>query len=94
MDKRYMVVVIQAIASVFAIVAVTWGIRYNWPDYVHVKYGLPLTWGVYTLNTIVGPANDWSINLTNLSIDLAFWLGIVILLRFLMTLRRDSRRAY
>jgi hypothetical protein len=89
-----MVAAIQAITSVFAIMAVTWGIRYDWPDYVHVKYGLPLTWGVHTLNTIVGPADDWSINLTNLSIDLAFWLGIVILLRFLMTFRRDSQRAY
>ena len=83
MDRRYTVAAVQAVASVFAMVAMTWGTRYNWPDYVHVKYGLPLTWGVHTLTTIVGPADTWSINLMALTIDFAVWLGLIILLSLL-----------
>ena len=44
MDSRNRAIIIQAIIAVITIIAVTWGTRYNWPDYVHVKHGLPLTW--------------------------------------------------
>jgi hypothetical protein len=53
-----------------------WGIHYNWPDNVHVDYGLPLTWATNTLSTFAGPADLWSVNLTSLLVDLVFWLGI------------------
>jgi hypothetical protein len=91
MDRRYTVAAVQAVASVFAMVAITWGIRYDWPDYVHVKYGLPLTWGVHTLATIAGPADTWSVNLTALAINLAIWLGLMFLLSLLVAQRRGSR---
>ena len=91
MDRRYTVAAVQAVASIFAIVAMTWGTHYNWPDYVHVNYGLPLTWGVHTLTTFVGPADTWSVDLTALVIDLSIWLGLVLLLSLMVALRRGSQ---
>jgi hypothetical protein len=80
MDSRNRAIIIQAIIAGIAIIAVTWGTRYNWPDYVHVKHGLPLTWGIHTLSTIVGPADTWEINLVNMTLDLAIWLALILLL--------------
>ncbi len=80
MDKRTRVMAVRAVLSALTIAALTWGTRYNWPDYVHVRYGLPLTWGVHTLGTIVGPVDTWSVNLTSLLLDLVLWLGLMIML--------------
>ncbi len=91
MDRRYTVAAVQAVASIFAIVAMIWGTRYNWPDYVHVNYGLPLTWGVHTLTTFVGPADAWSVDLTALVIDLSIWLALILFLSLLMALKRGSQ---
>ena len=79
MDSRNRAIIIQAILAVITIITLTWGTRYNWPDYVHVKHGLPLTWGVHTLSTIVGPVDTWEVNITALTIDLALWLALILL---------------
>jgi hypothetical protein len=55
-----------------------WGFHYDWPDFVHVDYGLPLTWATNTLSTFAGPANLWDVNISNLLLDLIFWLAIMI----------------
>lgn len=64
--------------SIVTAVALTWGLNYNWPDNVHVDYGLPLVWATNTTSTLIGPADLWSVNLVNLLVDLTFWLGIMI----------------
>jgi len=79
MDSRNRASIIQAIIAGITIIAVTWGTRYNWPDYVHVKHGLPLTWGIHTLSTIVGPVDTWELNLVALTLDLALWLALILL---------------
>lgn len=89
MDKRTRVMGVRAVLSALMIAALTWGTRFNWPDYVHVRYGLPLTWGVHTLVTIVGPVDTWSVNLTSLLLDLVLWLGLMIL--FDLFLGRKAR---
>ena len=66
------------VISVLAIIAITGGVTYNWPDYVHTNYGLPLGWGTHTLSTIAGPANAWHIDLWALVVDLALWLGALV----------------
>jgi hypothetical protein len=58
--------------------ALLWGFRYDWPDNVHVDYGLPLTWGTNTVSTIAGPADLWDVNVSNLMVDLIFWLAIIV----------------
>jgi hypothetical protein len=80
MDNRYRATAVRAVISAIMIAALTWGTRYNWPDNVHVRHGLPLTWGIHTLVTIVGPVDTWSVNLTLLILDLAIWLGLMILI--------------
>jgi hypothetical protein len=55
-----------------------WGFYYDWPDFVHVDYGMPLTWATNTLSTFAGPANLWNVNISNLLLDLIFWLSIMI----------------
>ncbi len=79
MDNRQRAIIIQAILAVITIIALIWGTRYNWPDFVHVKHGLPLTWGVHTLSTIVGPVDTWEVNLTALTLDLGLWLALILL---------------
>jgi len=61
-----------------------WGTSYNWPDFVHVRHGLPLTWGVHTFVTIVGPVDSWSVSTQNLILDLVFWVGFLLLAPFLL----------
>jgi len=57
--------------------ALLFGFTYNWPDYVHVDYGIPLTWATNTLNTFTGPVDQWTVNTLNLLADLVFWLSIM-----------------
>ena len=76
---RSRALIIQAALAVIAILALTWGTHYNWPDFVHVKHGLPLNWGVHTTSTIAGPADTWDVDLTSLTIDLAIWLALILM---------------
>ena len=85
MESRQRASIIQAIIAGITIIAMTWGTSYNWPDFVHVKHGLPLTWGVHTLSTIVGPVDTWEVNLTALTLDLALWLALILLTSIYLT---------
>jgi len=66
--------------SVMAFIGMTWGFRYDWPDAVHVDYGLPLKWGTHTLSTIIGPPEIpwWEVDMVALQLDLIFWLGLIV----------------
>ena len=67
-----------AVWSAITILALTWGVLYNWPDYVHTDYGLPLKWATHTTSTFTGPANLWAVDLGALAVDLVIWLGIMV----------------
>jgi hypothetical protein len=56
----------------------TYGFFFDWADNVHYKYGFPLTWGIHTLSTIVGPVDTWQVDIPVLFINLIFWLGLMI----------------
>lgn len=73
--KSWVILPFLFIWVVFTTLAVTWGIRYDWPDYVHIDYGFPLVWATHTLSTIAGPVDLWEVNVTILLIDLLLWLG-------------------
>ena len=61
-------------------ISMTSGTLLNWPDFVHLDYGFPLTFAVHTLNTIAGPVDKWSVDPSALSADLSFWfLGLAII---------------
>jgi len=76
-------IIVNGVIVVVALLAMLWGSTYSVPDLVRVSYGLPLTWGVNTLNTIAGPVDRWSVDLGSLAIDLVFWFVTLIVVQFL-----------
>ena len=79
LTKKFWVILgFLGIWTVLTVLAVTWGTRFDWPDNVHIDYGVPLVWATQTLSTIVGPVNLWSVDVAALMIDLALWLGIMV----------------
>ena len=70
--------------AVLTVQAVMWGTRFDWPDNVHVDYGFPLVWATQTLSTLVGPVNLWNVDVTALTMDLALWLGIMLIVASIM----------
>ena len=78
MQRNAVVLSFIIVWTALTIVALLWGFNYNWPDFVHVDYGLPLKWATNTLSTFAGPANLWEVTISNLLIDLLFWLGLMI----------------
>ena len=77
MRKKLLILIFLVVWIFVTCLALLFGFNYNWPDNVHVNYGLPLTWGTNTLSTFVGPVDNWSVNILNLLVDLLFWLGIM-----------------
>jgi hypothetical protein len=53
------------------------GVNRDWPDYVHVDYGLPVPWRVHVMNTIAGPVDKTNYDFAALAADLAFWIVVV-----------------
>jgi hypothetical protein len=86
MSKGRFLVILSflVIWTVLTLLAVTRGTRFDWPDYVHIDYGLPLVWTTHTLNTITGPVNIWEVNISALLMDLTFWLGIMVIATSIM----------
>ena len=79
--------------AVAAVTSMTYGTTYNWPDYLHVNYGFPLTFATHTLSTIAGPVDRWSLDPDLLTADLAFWSSsiVVILLALVYFEGRSGR---
>ena len=88
MERRSALKAIPIAVALIALIALAWGMRYNWPDNVHVRHGLPLTWGTHTLVTIAGPANVWRFDFVNLILDLGFWLALVSISYYWFQMRR------
>ena len=78
MHKTFVVLLFMIVWLVVTVLALLLGFTYNWPDFVHVDYGVPLTWATNTLSTFAGPSNLWSVNISNLLLDLTLWLGIMV----------------
>lgn len=62
----------------------------DWPDYLHVNFGVPFVWAIHTLNTIAGPVDVWKVDLQSLTIDLLIWLGLMLVFVIVSTLRTRS----
>ena len=79
--------VVVAGTVVVALFAMLWGWRYSVPDLLRLSYGLPLSWGVNTLETIAGPVDRWSVDLVSLAVDLVFWFVALIFAQFIASRR-------
>lgn len=86
--------IVSAVWIAVALGSMMYGTQLNWPDYVHVNYGIPLTFATHTLNTIIGPVDRWSVDIPSLSFDLLFWLvgtaAILMLTWYLSQMKRTS----
>ncbi len=56
------VVTVAVVSSVVALLSMTLGREYPWPDFVHTDYGIPLVWGTHVVDTFIGPVDKWQIN--------------------------------
>ncbi len=79
MKKRFLIMFFLLVWAILTIIAVSWGIRYDWPDNVHIDYGLPLVWATHTTSTIVGAVNIWTVDISSLIMDLSLWLSIMLI---------------
>jgi Na+-transporting NADH:ubiquinone oxidoreductase subunit NqrB len=79
MKKRFLIICFLVAWAILTILAVSWGIRYDWPDNVHMEYGLPIVWATFTTSTIVGPVNIWTVDIPSLAMDLSLWLGMMLI---------------
>jgi hypothetical protein len=56
--------------------------EFNWPDYYHIEYGLPVAWLVRTLSTIAGPTDKITFQSVQFILDFAFWSLVALLLLY------------
>ncbi|MEJ2241986.1 MAG: hypothetical protein P8Y18_07575 [Candidatus Bathyarchaeota archaeon] len=80
MKKKLIFMIFISVWTIITILALTWGNKLDWPDNVHVDYGFPFVWSTQTLSTIVGAVNIWSVDISVLTMDLIFWLGITVII--------------
>jgi len=80
MNKNISTLSFIIIMSIVTTLALTVGDVVNMPDNVHTNYGFPFDWGIHTTSTIVGAVDLWSVDVTNLMIDLTFWLGLTVII--------------
>lgn len=67
------------VCSILTIMGAGWGIKYDWPDFVHVDYGFPVKWATHTLITFTGPSDRWMVEPTMLLINITIWQTILII---------------
>ena len=86
MSKKSIIVILSfmIIWIIPTMVAVTWGTRFDWPDNVHIDYGVPFVWSTNTLSTIIGAVNLWIVDITALIMNLVFWLGISVIIEVVL----------
>lgn len=86
-------VVVAAGWAIAAAVAIAWGTLLNWPDFVHINYGFPVTFATHTTSTFVGAVDEWSLDIGALAGDILFWIAgtIVIFIGFIYLARREAK---
>ena len=78
-SSKLVLLLFMIIWIIISILATTWGTMKDWPDNVHIDYGFPFVWSTQTLSTIAGPTVLWTVDITGLTVNLALWLGIMLI---------------
>ena len=86
---RTIILLILGAISTYAIEYTT---IYSVPDLTEARYGVPLIWGVNTLNTFVGSTNIWRVDTIYLAIDVAFWFLVLITASAILNYRRGNSK--
>ena len=74
----------QIAVALIMIATMSFGRTINYPDNVHKIHGLPLTWGTHQLVTIAGSVDTWTVEITNIVIDLLIWNAIILVIPYLI----------
>jgi hypothetical protein len=86
----------QLIAQLFTAGMILVGLlidfHYDWPDYVHTDYGVPLPWTTHAESAITGPVDIWRVNATNLILDVAIWTILSLALVALISALKHRAR--
>jgi hypothetical protein len=69
---------IQFLVGLLSVFLISFGRPYRVPDNIQKLHGLPLTWGIHQIATIVGPVDTWMVRVSYLVIDMVFWIFLVI----------------
>lgn len=81
----------QLLTTAMILAGLLIGFHYDWPDYVHTDYGVPLLWATHTESAITGPVDIWRVNVPNLIADVVIWAILSLaLVAFIGILRRKS----
>ena len=82
-------VVIVGIALTLA--SVLYAKEFDWPDYYHIEYGLPVAWAIRTLSTIIGPTDSFTFQPVQFTLDFIFWSLIALLILLAANRLRGSK---
>ena len=79
----------QLLTTAMILVGLLIAFHYDWPDYVHTDYGVPLLWATRVESAITGPVDIWRVNAANLIANVAIWTILSLALVALIgTLKR------
>jgi len=83
----------QLLTTAMVLAGLLMAFHYDWPDYVHTDYGVPLLWAVHTESAITGPVDIWRVNTTNLVANIAIWTVLSLALVTLIDILSRKRAA-
>jgi len=63
----------QLLTTAMILAGLLMAFDYDWPDYVHTDYGVPLVWAIHTESAITGAVDIWRVNPANLIADVIIW---------------------
>lgn len=84
-------VLFTAVWSLLTIASLSIGQLHEWPDFVHVRYGFPLTYAVHTISTIAGPADFWFVDINMLVVNMTLYASGLVAGIALLTRRRNKK---
>jgi len=81
----------QLLTTTLILAGLLTAFHYDWPDYVHTDYGVPLLWATHTESAITGPVDIWRVNPTNLIANIVIWTILSLALVTLIGILRRKR---
>jgi hypothetical protein len=81
----------QLLTTTMILAGLLMAFHYDWPDYVHTDYGVPLIWATHTESAITGLVDIWRVNATNLIADIVIWTVLSLAVVTLFGVLRRKR---
>jgi hypothetical protein len=75
---------VPVLGIIFTLCTLLYSREFNWPDYYHIEYGLPMAWLLRTMSTIIGPVDKLEFQPVPFLIDWFFWSLLALILLFVV----------